>query len=303
MKKAVLIALAVVLMLVAFSIPILIWRRPTPPAAPPPDVPTVAQTDTPPVVVPATPAPAPAPARAVAEGTITETSLRQGLVLHFTFDREEPAGIVTDASPMGNNGVVKNAHWIPDGKKGGAYEFRADNEMIQVPNHDSLNPSHLTVAAWIKGTQIDGTWRRIIDKSQLASEIVDEGYVLSVAGDWQQNNWRGKATMEIGKIGWVRVSTNVVMDGQWHQIVSTYDGVENILYVDGVRNASTRSSGNLPPTNRPVMIGAESTTPPNPNDGSFRGLIDEPMIWNRALSEAEVRFLFDPTAQQTATMP
>jgi RNA polymerase sigma factor (sigma-70 family) len=308
MKKAVLIALATVLVVVAFSVPMILSHRPAPPAVLPQDGPTVAPADTPSAMTPVPPPPVPAPAvtstpvaaptspATAAEGWITDASIRQGLVLHFTFDREDPRGSVADTSPMGNNGTVKNAHWTPDGKKGGAYEFRADNEMIQVPNSDSLNPPNLSVAAWIKGTFTDANWRRILDKSW------DEGFALGIAGDYEQNAWRGKASMEIANQG-ARLSKDVVMDGQWHLLVATYDGLNNSLYVDGRLNARSRSRGRVPPTPYPLTIGCNGSTPPQQNGDSFRGLIDEPMIWNRALSEAEALYLFDPAAQHAATMP
>jgi hypothetical protein len=230
-------------------------------------------------------------APATEQAAILKGTLREGLILHLSFDREEPGGGVTDLSGSGNNGQVIKAHWTPEGRFGGAYEFRDDTEMIQVPHHESLNAAQFTLAAWVKGIYSDGSWRRIIDKSHidLANQgIVDQGYCLSIAGDWQQNNWRGKATMELGRVGGIRVSRNVVTDGEWHLVVTTYDGAENVLYVDGSRNASTRSNRAVPPCTRPLTIGSAGYDPPIGGNGSFLGVIDEPMIWDRVLTADEV---------------
>jgi hypothetical protein len=237
-------------------------------------------------VVPAAPGAAIPAAPANAGGGITEASVRQGLVLHFTFDKDEPT--VPDTSGNNNNGAVKGAHWTSSGKKGGAYEFRADRECISVPNAPSLNPSMFTLAAWIKGTYTDGSWRRIIDKSY------DTGFALGLGGDYNNRSWRGLASFEMAGRN-AMYSTGVVMDGQWHLLAVTYDGQEERLYVDGTANARLRGrAGGLPATTYPVTIGSNYSTPAEEQGISFRGLIDEPMLFNRVLSPAEIMFLFNP---------
>jgi len=181
--------------------------------------------------------------------------------------------------------------WTAEGRKGGAYEFTADGNRIEVLNHASLNPQQLTLAAWIKTSTADGQWRRIIDKSY------PQGFALSIAADWQGNKWNGLASLEIGPGTHFSLTRTMVADGQWHQVVATFDGVEQLLFVDGkpqgwpVRWEGPRKVG----TNSfNLVIGCDrSDVGPKDLGVSFRGLIDEPMLWNRALSLREVAFLFD----------
>jgi len=233
--------------------------------------------------------------RPASDAPVTADSLRKGLVLHFTFDQAEPDDKVTDSSGAGNHGWVVGAKWTSEGKQGGAFQFAPPNEYLRVPNQASLNPSQITLAAWIKTSNRGDTWRRIFDKSYTG------GYALSVGGGWTPGNiYQSKADIEIAmnlnNNKGIVTSDRIVADGQWHQVVTTYNGLEEFLYVDGVRQREmARWEGKIPANAFDLTIGI-NLVDPNPAYGevgaSFDGLIDEPMIWSRALSEKEVAFLF-----------
>jgi RNA polymerase sigma factor (sigma-70 family) len=235
-----------------------------------------------------------------ANAPVTATSLREGLVLDMTFDQDEAGsgvimdssgkargGKITDNSGKENHGVAAGVHWTADGQRGGAYEFTADGDEIVISNNKSLNPKQLTLAAWIKTSYTDDKWRRIFDKSW------DQGYDLTMGGDWHGLSYRGQVGIEIGpRLKFIR-SGIVVADGKWHHVAGTFDGNEEIVYVDG------RPMGSPVPWKKPVpsnsfnlIIGSNRSTPSEESGLSFIGLIDEPMMWNRALSANEVAFLY-----------
>ena len=223
---------------------------------------------------------------------VTDESLRKGLVLHLTFDRDETgAKKITDTSGQGNHGTAAGVRWTAEGKKGGAYEFTADGNEIVVSNNASLNPKQLTLAAWIKTSAKDNKWRRIFDKSY------SKGYALSIAADYQGNPWSGLASLEIGPGTHLSLTKTVVADGQWHQVVATFDGTEQLLFVDGKPQGAPQrwdGMGKIGATDFNLVIGCNRSNLDEDDLGaSFRGLIDEPMMWNRALSINEVAFLFE----------
>ena len=119
---------------------------------------------------------------------------------------------------------------------------------------------------------------------------------MSIAGDWQQNNWRGLASMEMGPGEHFLLTKTRLIDGQWHHLVNTFDGTNDIFYVDG--RLESRFHWNRPgragATDFDLVIGCKRSGSPTADDfgKSFRGFIDEPMMWNRALSEQEVAYLF-----------
>ena len=224
-----------------------------------------------------------------ANGPVTEKQLNKGLLLHMTFDRDETLGKVADTSGKGNNGQATGVRWTPDGKKGGAYEFTSDGDQIVVPNTKSLNPAQFTLSAWIKTKTGDHYWRRIFDKSY------DKGFALSVAGDWQSNDWRGRVSMEIGPGGHFAITKTKVNDGQWHHVATTFDGTNQVIYVDGQVEAQTKwkKPGRAGTTDFDLVIGCDRSNLGAEDFGkSFLGFIAEPMVWNRALSEKEIAYMF-----------
>jgi RNA polymerase sigma factor (sigma-70 family) len=228
---------------------------------------------------------------AAANAPATEKSLKQGLVLHLNFDRDETLGTVADTSGKENTGRATGVRWTPDGKKGGAYEFTADGDQVIVPNSKSLNPGHFTLSAWIKTTTGDYYWRRIFDKSYT------KGFALSVAGDWKSNDYRGCVSMEIGPGTHFTITKTKVNDGQWHHVASTFNGTNEVIYLDG--RMASRLKWNRPgkagTTDFDLVIGCNRSNLDKSEDDlgmSFRGVIDEPMVWNRALSEKEIAYLY-----------
>ena len=222
---------------------------------------------------------------------VTEASLREGLVLDLPFDQDETgSGKITDHSGKNNSVRAAGVRWTADGRKGGAYEFTADGDEIVVSNNKSLNPEHFTLSAWIKTSNADAIWRRIFDKSY------SKGYALSIAGDWQKNKWRGLVSLEMGPGTHFSMTQKMVADGQWHQVVATFDGTDELLYVDGSPDGKPvhwKKGEKLGATDFNLVIGCNRSNLKEEDLGtSFRGLIDEPMMWNRALSTNEIAFLY-----------
>jgi RNA polymerase sigma factor (sigma-70 family) len=217
----------------------------------------------------------------------TAAGLNDGLVLHYTFDRDETGGKVTDTSGSKNHGKASGVRWTADGKKSGAYEFTADGDEIVVPNNKSLNPEHFTLSTWIKTKTGDHYWRRIFDKSYTKQ------FALSVAGDWNGQTNYGQVSLEMGPGNHALMIQNRVDDGKWHHIVATFDGRLEVVYMDGQYQTKRRweKSEHAGASNFHLVIGCNrSNLDPKEDDlgMSFRGMIDEPMMWNRALSPEEV---------------
>lgn len=224
-------------------------------------------------------------------------SLKEGLILHMNFD-QDAAGVVTDTSGLGNHGKVSGAHWTADGKQGGAYEFSADGDQIVIANNKSLNPETLTLAAWVKTSTADATWRRVFDKSYT------KGFALSIAGDWQKNKWRGLGSIEMGPGTHFALTKTMIADGHWHHLAVTFDGSAETFYVDGRGEARIlwNKHSRLGSTDFDLVIGCNRSNLKEDDLGtSFRGTIDEPMLWNRALTADEVKLLYESQNQATVS--
>jgi hypothetical protein len=231
---------------------------------------------------------------------VTEADLKRGLVLHFTFDKAEPAGRVVDQSGQGNDGRAVGAHWTASGRRGGGFSFGPVDNYIRVPNHDSLNPRQITLAAWIRTERRDKYWRRIIDKMQ------DQGFAFTIVGDFPGKSWQGQFFWRI-KDRWM-FSGLPVADGRWHHVAATYNGLEQRLYLDGVPAGSPLPRPDLtelPRNQYDLTIGLDRA---DPNDvgtdhgrASFDGTMDEVMMFEWALSAKEIRKLYE--IQAAAPVP
>ena len=230
--------------------------------------------------------------RAKANAPVTVKALREGLVLDMPFDHDETQGTVADRSGQGNHGRVSGAQWTAEGKNGGSYVFAADGDEIVISNNASLSPKQLTLAAWIKTSTGDHYWRRIFDKSY------GQGFALSVAGDDQGKKWYGQVSMEIGPGAHCAMTTKRVNDGQWHHLAMTFDGTEELIYMDGQPQGKFHWSqpGRVGASDFNLVIGCNRSNLAKSEDDlgvSFRGMIGQPMMWNRALSTNEIAFLYN----------
>jgi hypothetical protein len=215
-----------------------------------------------------------------------------GLVLYLPFDTPDVDGVVRDASGAGNDGRVFGATWVPDGKFGGAYHFSITNitDRIVIPNSDTLNPDYVTVTAWIKAADTDGFWNRIMDKD------FRYAYCLDLGGDYNGKVHREKLQFESSR-GTIEASGRVLNDNRWHHVAAVYDGQTVRCYLDGTGPSHPAKNGPLKKSTWDLCIGNSVVDYPEGDFLAFNGLIDEVRIYNRALSEAEVKTL------ATATQP
>jgi len=145
----------------------------------------------------------------------------------------------------------------------------------------SLNPTTLTVSAWIKTTDT-GTNRGIIGSAFYTSGL--NFYV-----------YNGEVSFGISATTTTSTTTANVNDGNWHHVVGTYDsqgdasGNTLYIYVDGIQKASN-TVVKLYTRNDPLFIGAKgvgsSTSVP------FIGQIDGVAIFDYALSSSQVTTLY-----------
>lgn len=209
----------------------------------------------------------------------------QGLVLHFNFDQAESGGIITDRTGRNNSGRAFGAKWTPTGKQAGAYEFAPSNSYILVTNNPSLNATQATFAVWFKTSKSDLIGRYILDK------LMDRGYALSIAGESKDKDGKNKGKLCAGVNGHYCLSDSIVTDGAWHHGAATFDGANLKLYVDGqLQKQVTAWHGEIAANTNDLTIGMNRSNPLPPEQGqSFNGAIDEVMIFNHALSDAEVK--------------
>lgn len=236
----------------------------------------------------------------VSSGTLR---LARDPIVKLTFDSVSGStngSIVTNNGTGGSalNGVIvtnngtgaSGASFVP-GKVGNALSLAGDGTFIAISNRvTSLDGGtagvNWTLAMWIK------------------TSLAGAGYAYQGDGSWVSDNTafylnQGNTTAgtQVGAVrwggGWLTGSASV-NDGNWHFIAITDSGGTINIFVDGNLDTTTTSWSN-PSVGGQFWIGGTA----DGGDGvaDMNGLIDEVLIYNRALSQTEVRSLtnFEPT--------
>lgn len=211
----------------------------------------------------------------------------EGLVGWWTGD-----GNALDSVGDNHGTIVGGLTYVP-GKVGKAFKINGDafsQSYVTVPDSTTLNPtSALSVEAWIYPTgPFDPVASPIVKKA--GTGIFDPtGYSLEFTSF---GTISFSAYLNAG-LGWVGTPYNApetaLVLNHWNHVVGTYDGDTLRLYIDGHPVSSRTAPGSIVPSHNPLQIGHDPASVPTP---FFNGLIDEVSIYNRALSEREIRAIF-----------
>jgi hypothetical protein len=219
----------------------------------------------------------------LAGGTLPD-ALKQGLVLYYPFDKDEGKR-VTDASGKNNQGDVLGAKWTSKGKVGGAFRFGGRRERIEVADSKDFSlrlTEDKTYALWWK-PEGDFQHKCLIAKWDLARNGLGMNLLtLSSEGAYyatfQTDHWAQYA-VSFSRAEWNH-ATLVCKAGTWRMF-------HNAVECPIARNMGIPHSVDKT-VNTPLEVGGTSVA-----DYGFEGLIDELMIFDRALSDVEVKQLYD----------
>jgi len=198
-----------------------------------------------------------------------------GCVLWIQMD-ERKGNIVYDLSDYGNHGTRYGASWYR-GKIGYCLSFDGVDDYVEVPR---LNFVSFSIEAWLKiGSVAPGKYPGI------GSKIWDIGGYGLVAHPDQVFEF---ALKDSNGVDHSARSLMFELD-KWHHVVGTYEeGVGLRIFVNRVEEHFTEwtATGLFTPIDSPVTIGGRDWV-----WGPFYldGLIDAVRIYNRALSDEEIK--------------
>lgn len=174
---------------------------------------------------------------------------------------------------------------VSDGFQTASGDFWYGGTWLEIPDQPIFNPTNeLTLEAWVYATGTGQGHRLIMGKD---AEYAGRQYLLSLSS---VNRFRAHVWANDGTIYYFDGSTAVSLN-TWYHVAMTYNRTNLILYVNGVQDGSASGTKPIKVTTQPVRIGASA---PSPNGApySFPGKIDEPALYNRALTSAEVTSLY-----------
>ena len=216
---------------------------------------------------------------------VAAAQLPQGLVLRFSCDEFRNNGtLLPDVTGSNNNGRATGARAAPAGRLNGGCELTGKNSCIEVPASPLLDSTRVTFCIWLKTAKAEWPDRTLFDKR------AESGYALRLAcGDKQQSGRKGKLCATV--CGHDCFSDMTVADNAWHHAAVTYDGEVMKLYVDGILQQQTAKwRGEVGAAGQALTIGMNRSNPSaKDKEVSFDGAIDDVLVFNRALTESEVK--------------
>jgi hypothetical protein len=260
----------------------------TPPVVTSPPIPRpepkAPQPETPPTIPPQPePEPEPEPANTL------PASLQEGLVAYYPFN-----GNANDESGNGHHGEVQGAALTADrhGVPVSAYGFDGTKDMINLGDQwGDFGTDPFTIALWVyrKTTSncdafvSKGKYGKSAQWNLVTANPTDNGMT-------PRNQIRFHLT-STGSNGNTIHSTSQVGTKTWHHVVIQRNTRGLNMFIDGYLDASLTCSPLNADSSVPVRCGFVDTW--QPNEYRMNGDIDDVRIYNRALSAAEVKSLYD----------
>ena len=188
-------------------------------------------------------------------------------------------------SARANNGTWIGTAAYTTGKVGSAFNTKYP-VGISIPS-SAAPTSEITVSAWINHNKIAGIGWGV---AQAAGATWASPYVnFGLAARGSNVLWR--VTTQA-----LETTSRPICVGTFFHVVGVRSAAKMSIYVNGalVRDANTTGALQAAPT-QPVAIGYIS---PQPSQESYSGLIDDVLIFDRALTPSEIKKLYDETVKQ-----
>jgi autotransporter-associated beta strand protein len=217
----------------------------------------------------------------------SNSNLLASLVAYYTFNNSGSLGV--DSSGRNNTLITSTGspQYSGAGKFGGALYLNGNSTMTAsgFPAGVPTNNAPYSTACWIKPDV----------GCSLTAGIVGWGVNQDGKGNFLRLN--GGSGNTVDNYWWQYDLVGAMpggnfFDGSFHLVVATWDGTNRAIYIDGlVVVTGTEASTNLNVTPTGFKVGTCISA------GTFKGWMDNLIIANRALSEAEVTWLLNQNLQ------
>ncbi len=219
---------------------------------------------------------------ALSPAEILEVYHEGALALLLNFDEGNSGTIVLDRSGNGNTGTITGATWTT-GKIGGALSFTGAGNYVTIGDNISLRPTKITISAWCKPSAVNDFYH-IIEKT-------GSDCILNLENDMGAGKRLRFYVFDSDSVGHGIQSDNELLSNIWYNVVGTYDGIIQRLYVNGIEQSQTLSwSGSIRQTEAATHIGSDSGHTYN-----WNGLIDDVRVYDVALTAAEALAIYNET--------
>ncbi len=186
---------------------------------------------------------------------------------------------IYDRSSYGNTGTITGAIWVrlPSGLW--CQYFDGADDGVVIPRSTSFEPATaITFELWVNRDGNNGNLQSLLSNQDYSPAW---GYHFGV------QNSAGLMMFIYIDGGWRAPEVGTLRDGIWEYAVGTYDGADTKLYINTVERRSDSQTGDITYSGDNPDLGIGQGM------GRYKGYIALPRIYNRALSDFEIRRHFD----------
>ncbi|OGZ29129.1 MAG: hypothetical protein A2562_00750, partial [Candidatus Nealsonbacteria bacterium RIFOXYD1_FULL_39_11] len=190
-------------------------------------------------------------------------------------------GNANDETEANSGTLIGSGSFASDSEKGSVLSLPGGNGVSYVncghaPSIENTikSDNSFTVSAWVRfnadGALTGAIWGKAVKN------------VSGISGSWRSYDNK----LSFGSV----TSNNALTRGVWYHYVAVRDSGTDYLYVNGIRQSNSNANSYTDSVNQDFYIGRAWATS---NTYDFPGRIDDVMLYNRALSEAEIRAIYD----------
>ncbi|MFC1526376.1 LamG domain-containing protein [Candidatus Latescibacterota bacterium] len=196
------------------------------------------------------------------------------------------SGDARDTSDNGHHGKIEGATPATDrfGREGMALHFDGDDWILVSPP-PALSDQAITVSLWARYDSSEFRWWNNCMLAQDNGSDDGDRRIIQLSTHWRSIDWHRMGEAEDAN------SPVIIEPDVWYHIAATYDGHNHRLYVDGLLH-DTRSGSLRQHSEEPLFVGRKGS---DETDFTFRGVLDDVRIYNRALSGEEIARLYQET--------
>jgi len=211
-----------------------------------------------------------------AAATAVCTSTAPGLIAHWPGD-----GSAIDVA-HGRDGTLVGGTAFVGGEAGQAFSFDGSGDTVSVPDDPdwTFGDSDFTVDTWVKFSGLPA------DPVAMIAHDPGAGLRPKWILWWRPGFGLEYFVNDPTEIDVVNASWTPTLD-QWYHVAVTRAGTSFTLYIDGAVAATATRSFAIPDSDGPLTVGSAE------ENFWLSGSIDEPEIYQRALSGAEIKAIHD----------
>ncbi len=231
------------------------------------------------------------------------SSVSADILSHWRFDETSGTTAFDSAGGAVVDGTLTNGAVFRPGMgiAGGAVETSmAMNSFVNMGDHFNFGPGDaFSIQVWVK-TAVGATAPLFPVARHNTGQ--NRGYLFQINANAGYGRANRPCFYTSDPAGQEANATSAVNDGEWHQIVGTFQpGGSAIIYVDGAPAEATVAAGNLVQNGAPFMVGGLLQS--GNLRGFYTGLVDDVQVYCGVLTPAQVQFLFDNPGSEVPRCP